>query len=76
MISQKAIDMIMEFENDPDDYSSNPEWPGENSGITIGFGWDLGHTPAEATTAAWSKHLSEKDLDALLRTSEIGRAHV
>lgn len=68
MISKKAIDLIKEFENDPEDYQSRPEWPKESSGITIGFGWDLGHTDWQLTAKAW-KGLDANTLSALLAVS-------
>jgi hypothetical protein len=68
MISKKAIDLIKEFENDPEDYESRPEWPGEKSGITIGFGWDLGYTEWQVTAKAW-KQLEANTLSALLSVS-------
>lgn len=69
MISEKAVKLIMEFENDPSDYLGRPEWPGEESGITIGFGWDLGHTPWDQTATAWQRQLPQDHLNALLATS-------
>ena len=36
-ISKAARDLILEAEG----FSSTPEWPGEKSGVTIGFGYDL-----------------------------------
>lgn len=68
MISQRAIDLIKEFENDPEDYLGRPEWPGGESGVTIGFGWDLGHTPPLETEAAWQK-LDPQALSMLLACS-------
>ena len=68
MISKKAIDLIKEFENDPNDYLGKPEWPGSKSGITIGFGWDLGYTDWTETAKAW-KALNANDLSALLAVS-------
>jgi hypothetical protein len=38
-------------------YRKHPEWPGEQSGVTIGIGWDLGHTPLPETISAWSSKL-------------------
>jgi hypothetical protein len=68
MISDRAKKLILDFENDPSDYLGRPEWPGGDSGVTIGFGWDLGHTPLPDTQAAWSA-LPADDLDALLAVS-------
>ena len=68
MISERARKLILEFENDPSDYLGRPEWPGGESGVTIGFGWDLGHTPTSDTAAAWTA-LPAADLEALLAVS-------
>lgn len=68
MISERARKLILEFENDPSDYLGRPEWPGGESGVTIGFGWDLGFTPAADTAAAWTA-LPADDLEALLAVS-------
>jgi hypothetical protein len=50
-------------------YDRNPEWPGEASGITIGIGWDLGHTPATETSRAWAPHLDAATLALLVSVS-------
>lgn len=68
MISERARKLILEFENDPSDYLGRPEWPGGESGVTIGFGWDLGFTPTTDTAAAWTA-LPAADLEALLAVS-------
>jgi hypothetical protein len=50
-------------------YDRNPEWPGEQSGITIGVGWDLGHTPATETSRAWAPHLDSATLALIVSVS-------
>lgn len=62
-LSPEARALIVRHESGGKDYyekvlKSRPHWPGYFSGITIGFGWDLGyHTRAELERA-WGQHLS------------------
>lgn len=39
MIPQKALDLILSYEN----FVGHPYWPGGDSGITLDFGYDLAH---------------------------------
>ena len=49
-ISQVGKDLILESEG-----MNHPgRWPGGNSGVTIGFGFDLGYTTEEEFLHAWS----------------------
>lgn len=69
-LSEYGIQKIIGWETGGERYyDRNPEWPGEQSGITIGVGWDLGHTPATETTRAWSPHLDKSTLAALIGVS-------
>ncbi len=43
---------------------SSPIWPGGESGITIGIGYDLAHVNHKQFRQDWS-HLPKKDLDTL-----------
>ena len=43
-----------------------PTWPGGQSGVTIGIGYDLGMTPRAQITSDWEIHLFEPELAALL----------
>ncbi|MEI6558475.1 MAG: peptidoglycan-binding protein [Rhodospirillaceae bacterium] len=59
-----ALTLIKSYEGDPP--SPHPEWPGEQSGITIGYGVDLGMDPGALD--AWRDYLSPQDyarLDAV-----------
>lgn len=58
-ISDKAVALIMEFEG----CAIHPEWPEGESGITIGYGYDLGY---EGTLEPWVGRLSA---DAISRLS-------
>src|SRR5438067_11642326 len=49
-ISDKARDLIFKFE----DLDQPGEWPGGESGVTIGIGYDLGFATSEQFKADWS----------------------
>ena len=69
-LSTKGIQAIIKWETGGESYyDKNPEWPGGESGVTIGVGWDLGHTPATETTRAWSPHLNSATLALLVSVS-------
>jgi hypothetical protein len=69
-LSEKGIKAIINWETGGQSYyDKHPEWPGEQSGITIGVGWDLGHTPATETTRAWKPHLDAATLALLVSVS-------
>jgi GH24 family phage-related lysozyme (muramidase) len=60
-ISDKARDLIFKFE----DLDQPGAWPGGESGITIGIGYDLGFVTAEQFKSDWSDCLSSDDCAAL-----------
>jgi hypothetical protein len=70
VVSVKSIDMIVFFEVSSKEFYNKflqrPIWPGEESGITIGVGCDLGHTSEEKIKAAWGPNISAADLNLLL----------
>jgi GH24 family phage-related lysozyme (muramidase) len=69
-ISQRGIKALIAWETGGESlYDRNPEWPGGESGVTIGIGWDLGHTPVIETTRAWAKHLDAQTMAALVGVS-------
>jgi hypothetical protein len=69
-LSTKGIDAIIRWETGGESYyDPNPEWPGGESGITIGVGWDLGHTHAGETTRAWSGKITDSALALLVSVS-------
>jgi len=69
-LSTKGIQAIIMWETGGESYyDKNPEWPGEQSGITIGVGWDLGHTSATETSRAWAPHLNAATLSLLVSVS-------
>ena len=69
-LSPRGIKSIIGWETGGEScYDRNPEWPGEASGVTIGIGWDLGHTPATETSRAWAPHLDAATLALLVSVS-------
>jgi hypothetical protein len=65
-LSEKGISEIIRWETGGRKYyQKHPEWPGELSGVTIGIGWDLGHTPIQETISAWSHKLGLSTFTAL-----------
>lgn len=65
-LSEKGISEIIRWETGGRQYyRKHPEWPGEASGVTIGIGWDLGHTPLHETISAWSNKLGLATFTAL-----------
>ncbi len=63
-ISDASIALIKFFEGDPP--PRHPEWPGEQSGITLGYGCDIG---ADAPSLdAWKPYLPAADWNRLAKT--------
>lgn len=60
--SQKAFDMILRFEG----MGQPRQWPGGESGVTIGFGYDLGYVTADQFRSDWGDHLSADVMNKLL----------
>lgn len=59
MIAKRALDLILESEG----IDQPCKWPGGESGITIGYGYDLGYE--ENFVTDWTGHLSPPQIDAL-----------
>ena len=71
MLNKKSIDLILEFEvgGGQDYYNKflkNPTWPGEQSGVTIGIGYDCGYVNKTEFSNDW-KDLDKKDFDRLYK---------
>ena len=71
MLSNKSLNLILEFEvgggeNYYNKFLKNPAWPGEQSGVTIGVGYDLGYINKTEFTNDW-KDLNQKDFDRLYK---------
>jgi hypothetical protein len=69
-LSTKGIQAIITWETGGESYYKiHPIWPRENSGVTIGVGWDLGHASVTETSRAWSPHLNAATLALLVSVS-------
>jgi hypothetical protein len=68
--SKTGLDQIVRFEISSEaNYRKNlqnPIWPGKESGVTIGIGYDLGHTAASRIEEDWRGRIRDADLDLLL----------
>jgi GH24 family phage-related lysozyme (muramidase) len=60
--SQKAFDMILKFEG----MGQPGQWPGGESGVTIGYGYDLGYVTADDFRKDWGDHLSADVMNKLM----------
>lgn len=68
-ISDRAFNLIVELEvsNKPN-YElrlRGPTWPGQASGVTIGIGYDVGHTPVANLRADWANFIPDNMIKAL-----------
>lgn len=74
-ISQAAVDLIVEHEvSSPALYEKkfrHPEWPGEQSGVTIGCGYDVGQNSEVQFRNDWAGIIPDDMLDALAETCGI-----
>lgn len=71
MLNKKSLDLILEFEvgggeNYYNKFLKNPTWPGEQSGVTIGVGYDCGYVNKTEFSNDW-KDLPQKDFDRLYK---------
>lgn len=60
-ISQAAVELILESEG----VDQPGKWPGGGSGITLGFGFDLGFYTAKQFEDAWGRYLKPEHVVAL-----------
>ncbi|UGY15097.1 peptidoglycan-binding protein [Bradyrhizobium septentrionale] len=71
-ISQAAFDLIVESEVSSREVYEHryrhPEWPGEQSGVTIGIGYDVGQTSRAQFIADWSGKIPDAMVKALAKT--------
>lgn len=63
-ISVAARDLILEMEG----FSAKPDWPGGQSGVTLGFGYDLGYVTVDQFESDWGELVRR---DALPRLSAV-----
>ncbi len=61
-VNEVTINLLKSFEGCP----PRPEWPGGASGVTLGYGCDIGADPA--SLSAWTAYLSSNDLARLEQT--------
>lgn len=71
MLSKKSLDLILEFEVGGGEsyynkFLKNPAWPGEQSGVTIGVGYDLGYVNKTEFSEDW-KDLPKETFDRLYK---------
>jgi GH24 family phage-related lysozyme (muramidase) len=70
VVSKRGLDLIVSHEIGSEaNYRrrlSNPIWPGGQSGVTIGIGYDLGHTSATQIEKDWRGRIADADLAKLL----------
>ena len=71
MLSKKSLNLILEFEvgggeNYYNKFLKNPAWPGEQSGVTIGVGYDLGYVNKTEFSEDW-KDLPKEIFDRLYK---------
>lgn len=68
-ISQKAFNLIVRFETGGREYYEKflkrPSWPGGASGVTIGFGYDLGYE--KTLDRDWGQYLNLEERNRLAR---------
>jgi hypothetical protein len=73
--SRQGLDQLVTFEiSSPAYYRkrlSHPAWPGVDSGVTIGIGYDLGMTPAAEARVDWSAQVDSGTLDRLMAAAGI-----
>ena len=69
MINKKSIDFIIQHEAGGrayyDKVLQKPTWPGGESGITIGLGYDLGYNSEKQFNLDWGKTLTESNIKTL-----------
>ena len=70
VISDEAYDMIVDFETGGRSYYDNvirqrPIWPGAQSGVTIGFGYDLGYVGLAEFRRDWGDLLGSSVMTRL-----------
>ena len=60
-LTDKAKKMMMDFEG----LNQPSRWPGGDSGITLGFGYDLGYATVDQFESDWGPYLTSDQLHRL-----------
>lgn len=72
-ISRRAIQLIIDFEvGSPSSYQrrySHPTFPGGDSGVTIGIGYDLGYNSKDRIRKDWEGYVNGNELVLLMAAS-------
>lgn len=72
-VSKKGLDQIIQFEISSEGYYrrflSGPVWPGGQSGITIGIGYDLGYTSQAQIRKEWQGKVPDAEVESLVGVS-------
>src|SRR5690606_2297254 len=68
-VSRRGMDMLISFEvSSPSQYERrfrNPIWPGGESGVTVGIGYDLGYATKTKIRNDWEDQVSTAHLELL-----------
>src|SRR5215212_7314993 len=74
-VSRAGLDLLVAFEvTSPAHYEKKlrrPVWPGGDSGVTIGIGYDVGVTGAKQIGQDWRGQLTDDGVDRLLTAQGI-----
>jgi len=73
-LNDASMQLILDFEVAGGEqyytrHLQSPIWPGAQSGVTIGVGYDLGYNSAAGITEDWGSHLDPAVLNRLLTTA-------
>jgi hypothetical protein len=77
VVSRRGLDQLVAFEISSEAYYrgrlSRPTWPGGESGITIGIGYDLGYNRKPQVRNDWKGRVSDEELDGLVGVAGLKR---
>ncbi|MCB1020438.1 MAG: hypothetical protein H6509_13795 [Bryobacterales bacterium] len=75
LVTQSGLEQIVRFEIGSEaSYRrtlQTPVWPGAQSGVTIGIGYDVGHTARSRIEQDWRGRLPDADLERLLAVAGV-----
>lgn len=63
MLSKKALKLIFDYEG----FDQPSHWPGGQSGVTLGIGYDLGHVTEKQFRDDWEKYLPDDQVEQLVK---------